>query len=318
MLITGGTGKWARLVARHLVAEHGVRQPGPREPARNGRRQASPNWSRTWRARAPPSRVAACDVADRASLAAVLADMPAAPAADGGRAHGGCAGGRHRRVADRQSIDHVLRAKVDGAVNLHELTREHNLSAFILFSSLSGTLGHRGTGQLRRGQRVPGRTGGPTQGLRPARHLAVLGLVGAEQRHDRGPGPGRPLPAAAHGHRSDADGRGPGPVRRGVRVRQARAHPGPGGRRRAARQERDELPLLLRGLAEGGRPRRDKAGTPRRRLLGAVAGWSPCPPRRRTQPSWTGSATRSPSSSDTPPVRSSTPTRRSPSSDSTR
>jgi polyketide synthase 12 len=43
-----------------------------------------------------------------------------------------------------QSLDRALRAKVLGAVNLHELTREHHLSAFILFSALAGTLGTAG------------------------------------------------------------------------------------------------------------------------------------------------------------------------------
>ncbi|WP_269859621.1 type I polyketide synthase, partial [Streptomyces sp. RPT161] len=38
----------------------------------------------------------------------------------------------------------VLRAKAVSALNLHELTREHDLSAFVLFSSISGTLGSTG------------------------------------------------------------------------------------------------------------------------------------------------------------------------------
>ncbi|WP_237288585.1 ketoreductase domain-containing protein [Streptomyces malaysiensis] len=42
-------------------------------------------------------------------------------------------------------MDRVLRPKVDAVLNLHELTAGLDLSAFVLFSSLSGTLG--GTGQ---------------------------------------------------------------------------------------------------------------------------------------------------------------------------
>ncbi len=45
---------------------------------------------------------------------------------------------------NRESLDRVLRAKVGGAVNLHELTRDRPLSAFIQFSALAGTLGTAG------------------------------------------------------------------------------------------------------------------------------------------------------------------------------
>jgi mycoketide-CoA synthase len=43
-------------------------------------------------------------------------------------------------------IDTVLAAKVDGAWNLHELTRDLNLSMFVIFSSLAGTVGSPGQG----------------------------------------------------------------------------------------------------------------------------------------------------------------------------
>ena len=39
-----------------------------------------------------------------------------------------------------ENLERVLRPKVDGAVNLHELTRGRPLSAFVLFSSVSATL----------------------------------------------------------------------------------------------------------------------------------------------------------------------------------
>ncbi|MDT0574543.1 KR domain-containing protein, partial [Streptomyces sp. DSM 3412] len=47
-------------------------------------------------------------------------------------------------TADR--LDGVLGAKADAAWYLHELTRELDLSAFVLFSSLSGTVGGAGQG----------------------------------------------------------------------------------------------------------------------------------------------------------------------------
>ncbi|MFD7932900.1 type I polyketide synthase, partial [Streptomyces sp. NPDC059742] len=43
-----------------------------------------------------------------------------------------------------ERIDAVLRPKVDAALHLHELTRDLDLSAFVLFSSAAGTLGSPG------------------------------------------------------------------------------------------------------------------------------------------------------------------------------
>ena len=43
-----------------------------------------------------------------------------------------------------EQVTRVLRAKVDGAVNLHELTAGRDLDAFVLFSSAAGTLGGAG------------------------------------------------------------------------------------------------------------------------------------------------------------------------------
>jgi polyketide synthase 7 len=45
-----------------------------------------------------------------------------------------------------QRVDTVLRAKVDGAWNLHELTRDVDLSAFVMFSSMAGIVGSAGQG----------------------------------------------------------------------------------------------------------------------------------------------------------------------------
>ena len=45
-----------------------------------------------------------------------------------------------------ERVDAVLRAKVDGAWNLHELTRHLDLSAFVMFSSMAGIVGTPGQG----------------------------------------------------------------------------------------------------------------------------------------------------------------------------
>jgi acyl carrier protein len=45
---------------------------------------------------------------------------------------------------DRDRLAHVFAPKVEGAWNLHELTRDRELSRFVLFSSLAGLLGAAG------------------------------------------------------------------------------------------------------------------------------------------------------------------------------
>lgn len=77
-------------------------------------------------------------------MADLLADMPPAyPLTAVVHAAGVLADGTVESLT-AESFARVLRAKAGGAVNLHELTREHNLTAFILFSALSGTLGTGG------------------------------------------------------------------------------------------------------------------------------------------------------------------------------
>ncbi|MEE1838215.1 ketoreductase domain-containing protein, partial [Streptomyces sp. JV190] len=45
---------------------------------------------------------------------------------------------------DVSRFDGVLRPKVDAAWNLHELTRDLELSAFVVFSSAAGVFGNAG------------------------------------------------------------------------------------------------------------------------------------------------------------------------------
>ena len=260
VLITGGTGGVGSLVARHLVAEHGVRSlllASRRGTAAEGVAELVADLESAGAA----VRVAACDVADRASLAAVLADMPPhQPLTAVVHAAGVLADGTVESLT-AQSIDHVLRAKVGGAVNLHELTREHNLSAFVLFSALAGTLGTAGQANYaaangfldglaaqRRASGLPGtslcwgwweQSSGMTEDLDQA-DLSRLRRMGIEA-----------MPTAEALALFDAACAFDKPVLIPARVDVA------GLRGKSA----DELPLLLRGLAEGGRPRRDKAGT---------------------------------------------------------
>uniref|UniRef100_UPI0037DA5C4D type I polyketide synthase n=1 Tax=Streptomyces winkii TaxID=3051178 RepID=UPI0037DA5C4D len=141
VLVTGGTGGLGALVARHLASRHGVRDlllVSRRGPRAEGAAELL-DGLRSLGAR---PEIAACDVADRDAVAALLAghDVGAVVHAAGVLDDGVVGSLTGERVAG------VLRPKVDGAWNLHELTRDCGLSAFVVFSSVSGVVGAAGQG----------------------------------------------------------------------------------------------------------------------------------------------------------------------------
>ncbi|TCO53680.1 type I polyketide synthase [Actinocrispum wychmicini] len=132
VLITGGTGALGTLVARHLVTHHGVRKLVL--ASRSGGTEL-PDLD-------AEIVVAACDVADRAALADLLAEHPVTAVVHlAGVLDDGTIGST---TPDRLAA--VLRPKVDAAWNLHELTAalSMDLSAFVMFSSASGVIGSPG------------------------------------------------------------------------------------------------------------------------------------------------------------------------------
>ncbi|MFJ9693752.1 SDR family NAD(P)-dependent oxidoreductase [Kitasatospora sp. NPDC101183] len=144
VLVTGGTGELGRLVARRLVTGHGVRHlllTSRRGPAAEN----TPALVDELRAAGAESvRVLACDVADRAQVQAALAAVDAAHPLTG-VVHLAAViddGVVVNQTAER--FGRVLAPKVDGARHLHELTGGLDLAAFVLFSSVAGTLGSPG------------------------------------------------------------------------------------------------------------------------------------------------------------------------------
>jgi acyl transferase domain-containing protein/NADPH:quinone reductase-like Zn-dependent oxidoreductase/acyl carrier protein len=145
VLITGGTGTLGGLLARHLVAERGVRSL-VLASRRGGEAEGAAELERDLRELGAEVTVAACDVAAREQVAALLEGIPAERPL---RAVVHAAGVLDDGVIDSLSaerIDGVLAAKGDAAWHLHELTQGLDLRAFVLFSSAAGTLGSPGQG----------------------------------------------------------------------------------------------------------------------------------------------------------------------------
>ena len=168
VLITGGTGMAGAVVARHVVGAFGVR----RVVLASRRGQGAVGVGELvgeLRGVGAEVQVVACDVADRDAVAGLVAELSR---------RGGLRGVIHAAgVLDDavvtsltpERVDAVLRAKVDAAWNLHEATRGLDLSMFVVFSSIAGTVGGPGQGNYaaanafldalavyRRGEGLPG------------------------------------------------------------------------------------------------------------------------------------------------------------------
>ncbi|MFG2866118.1 type I polyketide synthase [Streptomyces sioyaensis] len=144
VLITGGTGalgahvaRWlARAGAGHLVltSRRGPQAPGAAELAA----ELTALGTRV--------TVAACDVADRTALAALLDDLPEDQPLTAVMHTAGVLDDGVLESLTPDRLAGVLRPKVTAARHLHELTRDRDLTAFATFSSIAGLLGSAGQG----------------------------------------------------------------------------------------------------------------------------------------------------------------------------
>ncbi|MFI9522068.1 type I polyketide synthase [Streptomyces narbonensis] len=143
VLVTGGTGGLGALLAHHLVTRHGVRRlvlvsrrgadaPGAAELAEDLTGLGA------------EVVFAAADVADRESLARVIAAVSAEQPLTAVVHTAGVVDDATVEALTPDRLDAVLRPKVDAAWNLHELTKDLGLDAFVLFSSVSGIVGTAG------------------------------------------------------------------------------------------------------------------------------------------------------------------------------
>ncbi|MET8052961.1 SDR family NAD(P)-dependent oxidoreductase [Streptosporangium sp. NPDC005286] len=145
VLITGGTGGLGALFARHVVAERGVRRL-----LLTSRRGLDAPGAVELRAEliahGVEVTVAACDVAERDQVVALLAQVdPEHPLTAVIHTAGVLDDGTIASLTPER-LESVLRPKVDAAWHLHELTREMDLAGFVVFSSLAGVMGGGGQG----------------------------------------------------------------------------------------------------------------------------------------------------------------------------
>ncbi|MEK8104257.1 SDR family NAD(P)-dependent oxidoreductase [Micromonospora sp. M12] len=138
VLITGGTGGLGAVFAKHLAANHGAR----RLLLVSRRGQAPDDLVGELAGLGCAVEVAACDVADREQLAALL---------DGRRLTAviHAAGVLDDAPVEKLTVEQmrrVMRPKVDAALHLHDLTAGQDLAMFVLFSSVAGLLGGPGQG----------------------------------------------------------------------------------------------------------------------------------------------------------------------------
>ncbi|MGW8358623.1 SDR family NAD(P)-dependent oxidoreductase [Streptomyces wedmorensis] len=145
VLVTGGTGALGALVARHVIETHGVRnvllvsRRGDQAPGAGRLREELTSLG-------ADVRVEACDVADRDAVAALLASIPARAPLTAVVHTAGVIDDGVITALTPQRLDTVFRPKVDAALVLDELTRDLDLSAFVLYSSAAGTFQAPGQG----------------------------------------------------------------------------------------------------------------------------------------------------------------------------
>ncbi|BCY13293.1 type I polyketide synthase [Actinoplanes sp. L3-i22] len=142
VLITGGTGGLGALLAGHLV-ERGVRGlvlTSRRGPAAPGATELAERLT----AAGVTVRVVACDVADRAAVAGLIAAIGADLT---GIVHAAGVGDNALlEHLDEARIGSVLAPKADAAWHLHELTQDLPIRAFVLLSSAGGLVLAAGQG----------------------------------------------------------------------------------------------------------------------------------------------------------------------------
>jgi rifamycin polyketide synthase module 4/5/6 len=140
-VLVSGAGALGALAARHLVARHGVRRlvlASRRGPSAEGVADLVDELS----GRGVDVSVVACDLSDRDQVAALLAGhRPTAVVHTAGVLDAGVIG-----TVTRDKLARVFAPKVDAVRHLDELTRGLDLTAFVVYSSVSAVFMGAGSG----------------------------------------------------------------------------------------------------------------------------------------------------------------------------
>ncbi|WP_319789790.1 SDR family NAD(P)-dependent oxidoreductase [Streptomyces tsukubensis] len=146
VLVTGAAGALGSAVARHLVSAHGVShlllagRRGERAPEMVALREELEHLAGA-EARIT---VASCDLAERSDVVRLLGSLPPDQRLTAVVHTAGVLDDGVLDLLSPERVTRVLRPKVDASWHLHELTRDLDLSAFVLFSSAAGVLGSAG------------------------------------------------------------------------------------------------------------------------------------------------------------------------------
>jgi NAD(P)-dependent dehydrogenase (short-subunit alcohol dehydrogenase family)/acyl carrier protein len=143
-LLTGGTGSLGRALAEHLVRVHGLRHLVLTSRS-GGSGPDTESLIQTLRSAGAESvRIERCDVADRTALTAILSSLAPEQRWTAIFHLAGVLDDGILEAQNAERLRRVLQPKVDGALLLDELSEALDLDAFVLFSSIAGTIGNAG------------------------------------------------------------------------------------------------------------------------------------------------------------------------------
>ncbi|MEU3603620.1 beta-ketoacyl synthase N-terminal-like domain-containing protein [Streptomyces sp. NPDC006798] len=166
VLVTGGPGGLTGPLVRELVTSHGATRLLLTAPTEAGTAGLTP-LAAELTALGAEATVAHCDPADPAALAGTLAAVPAEHPLRAVVHLPSFRDDAPVTALTAERLDAMLTATADGAWQLHRLTRDLDLSAFVIGHSTAGLLG------------APGQAHGAAAAAfldRLARHRAALGL----------------------------------------------------------------------------------------------------------------------------------------------
>nr|WP_324607542.1 beta-ketoacyl reductase [Streptomyces sp. NRRL B-1347] len=144
-VLISGAGSLGALVARHLVTRHGVRSL--LLASRSGTdAEGVPEVIAELTEQGATVSAVACDVSDRDQVKALLAAVPQEHRLTGVVHTAGVFDDGLIAALSPERLERVFAPKVDAVRHLDELTRDLDLDAFIVFSSVAGLSGGAGQG----------------------------------------------------------------------------------------------------------------------------------------------------------------------------